>query len=446
VVAIPDAINPSLGAKSLDRPGLSFENCMITFTVVVDIGNIGMPKKKLTDAMRMQLAQAYCLPVAGKLRSLSALGLDTNIVGPQRLTGKTVQRAIVEAFEKPLVRIVRPELPLVITRDVGLEAALEDRFRSKRTRAIVVKHEEKDLSGGQVNLLLGHALAYHISKNALFRDGDIIGIGTGRAVYHTVEAFRGLPGLDARDVSLFSLTGSMFPKNTASYLEYMLDADTVTMSFARYFRGLRTVRPISYPMAHTRTERDRLIKETFLFSPNFDANTPTFAIIGLGILSGDSRFAIEAAKSKGNSAIGAIYDNIRRLRQNITAINKSLRTMHDASSLEEVSLVGDYCNRLFRIHPRMQMPPDAQSLFDNELRVDIARINGKIITATKTQLSKVQTVALVAGTRQKAPAIRAILDHPFAAAQLLVTDEDAARAVLMIPDLPKATNSTVTKR
>jgi len=323
-----------------------------------------MPKTKLTDTLRIELAKAYCSPVDGKLRSLSALGLDTNIVGPQqRLTGKTVQKAIVEAFERPLVGLAQPELAPPITRDVVLESTLENRFSNKRVRAIVVKHGEKSLGGAQVNWLLGHALAHHISKNALFRDRDVIGLGTGRAVYHTVEAFRGLPRLDAKHISLFSLTGSMFPKNSASALEYMLDADTITLSFAGYFSGLNTVRPISYPMAHSRAERDRLIKETFL-GPEFERNTPTHAIIGLGILSGDSRFASEARKPKGSSAIGAIYDNIRRLRESIETINESLRQMH-GGSLEEVSLVGDYCNRLFRIHPRMETPTNAQQTFNN---------------------------------------------------------------------------------
>ena len=57
------------------------------------------------------------------------------------------------------------------------------------------------------------------------------------------------------------------------------------------------------------------------------------------------------------------------------------------------------------------------------------------MTAARTQLKSVQTVILVAGTKQKAPAIRAVLDHPFAGAHLLVTDEDAARAILAIPDV-----------
>lgn len=57
-----------------------------------------------------------------------------------------------------------------------------------------------------VHRILGEATARLLSTGPLFRDGDVIGLGSGRGVYYTVDALTRLPALRVSDVTLVSLT------------------------------------------------------------------------------------------------------------------------------------------------------------------------------------------------------------------------------------------------
>src|SRR5262249_7109864 len=91
----------------------------------------------------------------------------------------------------------------------------------------------------------------------------------------------------------------------------------------------------------------------------------------------------------------------------------------------------DICNRFFFVEP----PPNirVEKRERDALMECIEHINDRVLTVTKTQLSKVRDLVLIAGTTQKALAVRRLLENPFTVKLnfgLLCTDAKTARYLL----------------
>jgi len=323
-------------------------------------------------------------------------GLAQSIKGT-KLSEKTVQKAITEAFKKGLISVVAAK-SLEYRREHALEEQLLERFRDLQM-AIVISTDNKE----DVHKSLGHALAQQIHESKfMFRAGDIIGLGTGRGIHYTIENLVDLTQVPVENITIMSLTGSLFPQGVSNNLDYLLDADTNAALFTKHFRGLIQVRPISYPIAHQEAARKILTKETWLSPDEYAAHTPTLAIIGLGVLTGNNRLVQEVQRPADakSPVLKPVYTYLQSIITEVESIKKEYNGY---------CAVGDCCNRLFIIPPPADINERIIPRLKKTLKPLIDTVNECTITATEEQLRMIKNVILVAGGSEKASGILCVL-------------------------------------
>jgi len=306
--------------------------------------------------------------------------------------------AIRVAFQKRLVeirRVEREDLTLKSpTRNTALENELRARFPSL-AGAIVVESSESN--SDRIHRDIGYALARELGIH--IDDGAIVGLGSGRGPYYTVEGAKKLTPLSSRGVTLMSLTGDLYPQGHEKGLNAVLDADFHTALFSMSFSELMTLRKISSTIAHEDIESAR--KKTWLDRDEYRKHTPTVAIVGLGVLKEHHRFYQEVRRETGAASPSG---------QNVLApIKKFLKELVDISEKYSQGIycpIADVCNRLMFVErPDVRIKEaDRQKM----LKL-IEAINARLLTIDSDQLGRIRGLLLVAGTTQKALAIRKLL-------------------------------------
>jgi DNA-binding transcriptional regulator LsrR (DeoR family) len=373
---------------------------------------------------------------------------------------KTIERAIGEAFVKRWVAIRQLGIIPFYSPDHELEKQLVNAFGPYNLKKAIVA--DIDLSQGSkadaaagpeesqgaspseiIHQQLGHAAATEIHETAgLFRSkNDIVAVGSGRAVHAVIDSLQQFEPFKVDDISIMSLTGSLFFQQTKVPQEYLLDADIHTALLAQRFAGKVHTLPTSSSIAHDKNNLPSIRRSTPLGQ---GYHNPTVAIIGVGTLSPGHRFHQVARNRREledeHRSAENNGDTVRaqRLKEQLDSFVLSpiqadlqhLINLSDAIGAEcpGYNPVADVCNRLYFVPP-----PPAYSLLAEtkaEIIAKIDNINDSLLTANKTQLDNIGTLILVAGTKAKARAIFTLLIRKLPKIDTLCVDADTANALL----------------
>jgi DNA-binding transcriptional regulator LsrR (DeoR family) len=371
---------------------------------------------------------------------------------------KAVERKILEAFEQGWVRMQRNGIIPHYHRDQTREHRVKTAFRLSHPRLerVIVADitnpyqapdrgrstERQKRYGEIVHEQLGHALAKAITQaDRLFRPGDIVSVGSGRATHAVISSLAQFSPLKVDEITIMSLTGSLFIHETDIPSEFLLDADIHTALLAQRFDGRVHTLPITYSIAHDPDNLAGLKNKTAL-GKRYEKNIPTHAIVGLGVLALRHRFVEEVKRREAQSkemnmdpnAIGspyygpvtlpeATYVDLLWLVTQSELLNAQCKTQ---CKFEFYWPIADVCNRLFFVPP-----PDGLSVDnENEIITCIDRVNKSLLTITKTQLDKVGTVMLVTGTEDKSWALYQLLIRNIPKIDTLCIDSVAADEIV----------------
>jgi hypothetical protein len=107
----------------------------------------------------------------------------------------------------------------------------------------------------------------------------------------------------------------------------------------------------------------------------------------------------------------------------LIAMNKKIQ-----SRSADYCPVGDICNNLFFVTPPRHVRLNAGE--EEDIRSIIKEINSKLLNIDDEQLRQIEHLMMVAGTAQKALAIRELLVHRGYKIRILCTDIEAAKSIL----------------
>jgi DNA-binding transcriptional regulator LsrR (DeoR family) len=332
----------------------------------------------------------------------------------------TLAKAIRSAFTDGLVTLQFHEEPIgKLSFSSSLERSLRDRFNQLDTVRVVADEPGDPAPGDRVHRRLGMAVAELFEPSQVLRDGDVIGVGSGRGVYYSVEALHTRPRARKRSITIMSLTGAVFPTTHSDRLSLLLDADLHIALMAACFAEQVSLRPIAYPIAPVPEEEIR--KQTWLSEGDFPKHVPFCALIGVGVLEKGHRLyeAVRGKKGPDSEILKPIHKDLAEL----VTITEGFRTVK-----LPYCPVGDVCNYLFFVPPPQKVHIDKAKA--DRIRALIASINEKTLTIRWNQLSMIQKIVLVAGTAGKALAIQHLLRAPDLNIRVLCTNEAAAKDIL----------------
>jgi DNA-binding transcriptional regulator LsrR (DeoR family) len=391
----------------------------------------GRPERPLTEDDRIRIALKKFEPIKNRLRSNEDVRRWFEDELGRPLSGSTISRAIKDALVGGLVHLAvsdRPQPPP--NRRADLEAQLVKRF--SLSWAVVVDTDERgsDLPasasgvGGRtvaervdrLHAVLGVALAAELMSGRFFRDGDVIGFGSGRAVYHTVhEALKKSP-LSLQNVTLMSLTGAVYAQDHSGR-NYFMDGDLHAARAVQWFSRPTGFLPVSYPIVLPgQPMLPELLTAHSLGPRQWKARHPSHAILGVGVLSDGHRFVAEAHGQGPNQPVRpSLHPIAEQLRELVGMCVEVERRWKGYCP------VGDICNRLFWIPP----PPDCtvDDADRSSIQQLVESINDRLVTISRDQLKTIRNIVLVAASLKKARAVLQLLKD------LNVNDDPLVRVI-----------------
>jgi DNA-binding transcriptional regulator LsrR (DeoR family) len=378
------------------------------------------PRRSLTDEERIKITLDRFSPLQGGKPATGMKELQ-DIYGRDPAV---ISKAIVEAFRRGLVEIKRADRPSLPERMESLEQKLLSRFNLRN--AIVIRREkgsseDDPQSGDALHAQLGQALASFIASGGAFRDGDTIGLGSGRGVFYTVDALDNLPPLRLTGIKLVSLTGALFPQDHAKKLNLRLDADIHVNLFGRHFAQPVEVHQLQAPLVPSdKNELSAVKRRTWLGGDrSYGFSIPSHSLIGVGVL------------SRGHKMFDAVTSTESASDQMLTPINQWLKPLVNIAkelSTSHYCPVADISNNLFYVEPPrgLRVSPGKEE----QIKDLIQNVNANLLNIDDKQLRQVQTIVIVAAGLQKARAIRQLLDDESYHIRFLCTDETTVLEIL----------------
>jgi hypothetical protein len=343
---------------------------------------------------------------------------------------KTIQLAIQEAFQRGLVKLTAAVQPPPFEFESLLQEKLMNRYPSLRHAIVITSPRSADYHPPY--RALGYALASKIHEWAfLFRTGDIIGVGSGYFVNQVVEALTNFPPLATGEITIMSLTGSLFTLTGIRTQEIdeerdrLADADINCTFLTRSFGGLVSYRPISYPIAHSLHSRQEIVARTSLSDDQYMRNCPTHALIAVAALGRNSALFRAVAYSNqhaGYSPVGPILEPVRKLMDICDLIS---------IKYQNYVPVGELASKLLFVPPSQCQRIDS---IDKDLLEDvkscIAEINGSLLTVSLRQLKQIPNIMLGAATLEEAPVLKAVLDEELVSVGILSITRQVAEFII----------------
>ena len=355
--------------------------------------------------------------------------------------------------------VTRDKLPPFRARDTAVGAALSRIFEPTQVRVIEVpppgrpgkrmaavdRHEEDDL----LHEALGSATAKYLA-DTLRRD-DVLGVGAGRAVFHTARALATRPGrhqkmLGVNVIALHGRATRRVWRETSRYAPQSIDAVRVTHEFASALPHSKAF-PIHLPLVQ-KSPRDvgRALQQeaSFLSRKAWAARSPAIAVIGLGIMGAPE--AIGATGGKGNRLRAVSYRGAGPITSQLRKLRGYCRQFGDRRGYSPIS---DVCDRLIWIAEPTEAPklmvkaePEIRQanahLLAVETGLEPTPPREGPIDSIPGSLDQVQEVVLVAGGQFKIRAIYRVMQHLRTKnrrfADTLITDIATARALVALAE------------
>ena len=236
-----------------------------------------------------------------------------------------LRHAMERAFCQRLVRaITLPKPPIECPQNQALEIELRDTYRKLRS-AIVLDTDPvfHTLQGSdpqaddEVHRVLGHAMARIIAQGLIFDDGNVIGLGAGRGVYHTVDALSTHEPQHLNGITVVSLTGSVQVRDYMTQVALHMDADTHGLILMKCFNAAQ-IRFISASICQAdEKELLRVRNQTVLRADSWEKLKPTHALVGIGVLAPGHRFLRGGAEPRKSGLPPAYTNAPRSVGQNL---------------------------------------------------------------------------------------------------------------------------------
>ena len=365
----------------------------------------------------------------------------------------TLHRRITEAFRKKWVQVVPGPGDGTAAgweKDEDLAKALLAKYQLAGLRDVLVVDIDQPPDTNLVRVedpfyqALGAATAERLVRDWI-RPQDIVGVGSGRAVYNTVNSLERYAPLNIPDLRLMSLTGRVWSRPDPELrLASWMDADFHVALFWGMCNDAQPFyigHPLTYPATRRISEQEEDPRSgTSLSRDSWNGFRPTVAIQGVGTVLRNHRYWVsdESDKRKYDPFLRPVHDELRKLvalfERELVALFEKTRAP-DAQNRQgrpNYSPVADTANHLFLVpHP----DPTVAKIFKYDLiRETIAQINKKLLVVSEDQFKQIPAIVLVAGTAEKAYAIRELLVNPNYPITWLCTDTNAAQALLKMKD------------
>lgn len=335
-------------------------------------------------------------------------------------------RALRQAFAHNLVAVIPTPRPR-LDEKVGLR--MREAFPNLLGVQVVILEDlsikdERRLDD-KIHEELGYAAAKWIAQGMLFQDHQVIGTGSGRAVYHAVRFLQEFPALTARDVTVMSLTGWVGAKNHAGNGGRDLEADTHAAMMVGCFSHPTIAHMVNHPIAHENLAlREEIHSRSHLCESQWKEVHPRYALFGVGVLGPGHRLYETAKATKHEPTLEPLLEHL----QELVAIGESV---HARSKCPSYYPVADIANHLFCVRGRNWQAIDTET--QAAIEVLVGQINAKLLTVNPAQLQSIENVILVAGTAQKTVAIRHLLGAKPSNVRFLCIDRETALKVLDKP-------------
>lgn len=327
----------------------------------------------------------------------------------------TISRVIAEAFREGWVAIRPVDGQEGVVRDDVLERHLRSIYKLETVIVVETAEEPTDPTellshGDDVHLQIGQAFAEAIGSGLLFRDGDDVGVGSGRGVYGVADhVYKARLRLNHKRITLVSLTGNMLVRDHSGRVQHQLDADFNIGLLRSAFRAAEVRFMIDDILVSSKAAKEKL--EAYWLERYDEDGGPAHGLFGVGLLSPGHRLW-EGSISEGEDKATERFDSdVRDL------VNACQRFFEDHGTYP----VADLSNHLFVL----DAGDEAGSRVELQKMVD--KVNGQLLTVDRAQLEKIQSIALVAGTRAKTAAIHQLLLDDRLKVRRLCTDSNVAR-------------------
>jgi DNA-binding transcriptional regulator LsrR (DeoR family) len=357
-----------------------------------------------------------------------------------------VSRAISAAFRKPLVRVEVTEVAEP-KRNEQLERQLRARFPEEVyywlqnirvidcVSALQDSRPDEPRYGDLVHRCLGSALARELAEGVLWKHRNkILGLGSGRSVFYTLDALSRYPKLNWGNTTLVSLSGQVLARDHAGQIGSNLDADFHVNYLALRLSTAGNARVQTIQVGKSIADLTGDLKATLIWQ-QWQQMRPNYAIVGVGTLSPGHQF-FEAIEKKEvvTEQKGTIQYQLGPIRNELG----SLIELCKRSSVGDMGYcpVGDVCNFLFYIPAPDGMISEGDEV---DIRKLIKNINDKLLTFTLPQFSEIENTVVLAGTKLKASAVLELIENRDAQyarlnIEVLYVDEAAARSILDLAD------------
>jgi DNA-binding transcriptional regulator LsrR (DeoR family) len=433
-------------------------------------------RKKLEDSERARI----CLARFAPLQYGGGLEPIANLSKTYDRDPAVISRAISDAFKRCLVE-VRPAVATSV--QLARSLALEERLRAKYRNLLGVVVIRTDPPPGPEHLpdaktwndnlhaKLGAAMADVIASGTVFRPGDRVGVGPGRAVFQTVESLRQLgTKLPIGDIELFSLTGAMHVGAHGVGTNLLMDADTNLNLFSECFAGPVKTNFVHSPIVVGTDEEDVLTykRATWLQGNRSGTNNVKGSGVGISHSSEDSSSPNATGEKRETQALTHAVVGVgafswgHRLYQEGKARDPEyahelpppdhmfdiigedlvrLARLCDKCTSQLCAPVGDICNNLFLTPaPARTNAGEAKRIQDlvANIKQRVGPLKKRLITISEAQLARIGTIILIAGGPKKVGSTRVLLgdqDDPIRRSpayniRFLCTDEMTARELL----------------
>jgi hypothetical protein len=334
-----------------------------------------------------------------------------------------ISKATVDAFRNRLVEVRKRERAVEPQLDPDLRDALLSKY-SKLQHVDVIKSRVTAGDDTELHRELGMAMANFIAVGPVVQKGDVFGIGSGRGVEMTINALQHFGRLRAQNVTLMSLTGSVYSTPRATTKGLWLDADRHVIEFAKHFELIQepTQYLICHPIAHeTPIELKKARQRVWLGSAH--APQLSHVLVGVGRFGvGHHRFYVEATAGPNDQEpfLMPIHTGLVQLK----LLCERAVSHFPKGRAPYYSPAAEMSNFFFYVPPpRGLQIPNEKAIIDC-----IADINSRLLTIKENQIRNT-LMLVVAGTREKAHAVRALLESEAYPVTYLCTDTAAAHEI-----------------
>jgi DNA-binding transcriptional regulator LsrR (DeoR family) len=375
--------------------------------------------------MQQSAHKNYPAEQTEKEDSRNAAGSEMSSTDQEKENSRNATRAhrwLKDAFARGLVKVVP-------TPRISLDQKLAERLRETfpvlyGARVVDLDHlsiiDQRELDD-KVHLELGYESAEWVSEGTIIRNGNSLGLGSGRGVYNTIFFCQDRLALAARNVRMLSLTGLVYAKDHSGTAYRDLEADKHTAMMVQCFcHGDVTSRMVGHPVVYETPDAMERVRKTTHLGTRWKENKPDHALLGVGSMVPGHRLYDEAKGDRHEPTLQPIVAELRELIKISDSIEFPECPFYRA--------VADIANHLFCVRGHLWDQIDEAKRAS--LEAVVAQINSKLLTITPEQLRDIENVIVVAGTENKSIALRHLLYTEECNIRFLVTDSKCARKIL----------------